>query len=53
MCQKRDVELCVPISAGVTYRVAEMQRVGSHPLLRPRAVRLPVDENLQAIALKW
>jgi hypothetical protein len=41
------------LSAGVTYRVAEMQRLVSHPLLRPRAVRLPVDENLQAIALKW
>jgi len=41
MCQKRNVELCVAISAGATYRVAEMQRLVSHPLLRSRAVHLP------------
>jgi hypothetical protein len=45
MCQKRDVELCVPITSGVIYRVRKCNVLC---LIRycPRAVCLPVGENL-------
>ena len=49
MCQKRDVELCVPISAGVTYRVRKCNVLSLIRYSVPEPYVSRSYENLQAI----